>query len=168
MSRRSRREGGGSTFQSGRAPCGATPSSNASKSPSGGLRAAGGLGLVRWVRARSGLGPSLACRLARVWFVHLVVGGYELMLSRPSSTAFVAAQSPRRLAAAHGVPTVAASARDHTDAHPHHRWARSDVNMLIKFAADRRQNFSAAQQEVLGKWEKQRKASAVKSHAGLS
>jgi len=47
-------------------------------------------------------------------------------------------------------------------------WARSDANMLIKFAADRRQNFSTAQQEALGKWEKQRKATAIKAHAGLS
>jgi hypothetical protein len=28
------------------------------------------------------------------------------------------------------------------------QWARADVNMLIKFAADRRQNFTRQQQEV--------------------
>lgn len=38
------------------------------------------------------------------------------------------------------------------------QWARADVNMLIKFAADRRQNFTRQQQEVLSKWERQRKA----------
>ena len=38
------------------------------------------------------------------------------------------------------------------------QWARADVNMLIKYASARRQNFTRAQGEVLEKWERQRKA----------
>jgi len=53
---------------------------------------------------------------------------------------------------------------------PHHQqyqWARPDANMLVKLTVDRRQHFSAAQQEKLSKWDRLRKASAVKAHNGL-
>ena len=38
------------------------------------------------------------------------------------------------------------------------QWARQDLNTLVKMAAQRRQNFTAAQQEALSKWERQRKS----------
>lgn len=37
-------------------------------------------------------------------------------------------------------------------------WARAEVNTLVKLAAERRRNFARAQQEVLDKWEGDRKA----------
>ena len=37
-------------------------------------------------------------------------------------------------------------------------WARPEVNTLVKLAAERRQNFTRPQQEVIDNWESQRKA----------
>lgn len=42
-------------------------------------------------------------------------------------------------------------------------WARSEVNMLVKSASERRQNFSSAQQETLKKWDKLRKSTMTKT-----
>jgi len=47
-------------------------------------------------------------------------------------------------------------------------WATAEVNMLVKLASDRRQNFSEEQLLALLKWEAQRKASLQAGRAGSS